>query len=265
MMKLTTWNVNSIRQRQDHVLDYLAREQPDVLALQEIKCATEIFPVDVFRAAGYDSIVVGQKSYNGVAILTRHPHTVTHTSLPGWETEPPQARYVEIRTCDLVVGNLYLPNGNSGGTPGYESKLAFMEALALHAQAMLKAGQDFILMGDYNVCPTEEDCAPGALSPDDALVRPQTRAAFRRLLWLGLTDALRALHPTGAFYTFWDYQAAAWQRNSGLRIDHALLSPRVAERMLTALPARDERGREQPSDHVPLTITLTPADAGAAD
>lgn len=259
MMKFATWNVNSIRQRQDHVLDYLAREQPDVLALQEIRCQTEVFPVDVFRAAGYDSIVVGQKSYNGVAILTRHPHEVTHTALPGWETDPAQARYVEIRCRGLVFGNLYLPNGNSGGSAGYDSKLAFMEALALHARGMLLAGQDFVLLGDYNVCPTDEDYAPGALSPDDALVRPQSRAAFRRLLWLGLTDALRALHPVGRFYTFWDYQAAAWQRDSGLRIDHALLSPRVAERLLTALPARDERGRPQPSDHVPLAVTLADA------
>ncbi|NVN35446.1 exodeoxyribonuclease III [Komagataeibacter swingsii] len=259
MMKFATWNVNSIRQRQDHVLDYLAREQPDVLALQEIKCQTEVFPVDAFRAAGYDSIVVGQKSYNGVAILTRHPHEVTHTALPGWETDPPQARYVEIRSCGLVFGNLYLPNGNSGGSAGYDSKLAFMEALALHARGLLQAGQDFVLLGDYNVCPTDEDCAPGALSPDDALVRPQSRAAFRRLLWLGLTDALRAVHPVGRFYTFWDYQAASWQRDSGLRIDHALLSPRVAQRLLTALPARDERGKPQPSDHVPLAVTLADA------
>ncbi|WP_183479619.1 exodeoxyribonuclease III [Komagataeibacter kakiaceti] len=259
MMKFATWNVNSIRQRQDHVLDYLARERPDVLALQEIKCATDLFPAGAFRAAGYDSVVVGQKSYNGVAILTRHPHTVIHDSLPGWETDPPQARYVEISTCGLVFGNLYLPNGNSGGSVGYDSKLAFMDALALHAHAMLQAGQDFVLLGDYNVCPTDEDCAPGALAPDDALVRPQSRAAFRRLLWLGLTDALRALHPTGAFYTFWDYQAAAWRRDSGLRIDHALLSPRVAERLLTALPARAERGKPQPSDHVPLAVTLEDA------
>ncbi|MBE7730917.1 exodeoxyribonuclease III [Komagataeibacter sp. FXV3] len=259
MMKFATWNVNSIRQRQDHVLDYLARERPDVLALQEIKCQTDVFPVDVFKAAGYDSVVVGQKSYNGVAILTRHPHDVTHTALPGWETDPVQARYVEIRSCGLVFGNLYLPNGNSGGSAGYDSKLAFMEALALHAHGLLQAGQDFVLLGDYNVCPTDEDCAPGALSPDDALVRPQSRAAFRRLLWLGLTDALRALHPVGRFYTFWDYQAAAWQRDSGLRIDHALLSPRVAERLLTARPARDERGRPQPSDHVPLAVTLADA------
>ncbi|GAO00716.1 exodeoxyribonuclease III [Komagataeibacter xylinus NBRC 13693] len=258
-MKFATWNVNSIRQRQDHVLDYLAREQPDVLALQEIKCQTEVFPVDVFKTAGYDSIVVGQKSYNGVAILTRHVHDITHTALPGWETDPAQARYVEIRSCGLVFGNLYLPNGNSGGSAGYDSKLAFMEALALHAHGMLQAGQDFVLLGDYNVCPTDEDCAPGALSPDDALVRPQSRAAFRRLLWLGLTDALRALHPVGRFYTFWDYQAAAWQRDSGLRIDHALLSPRVAERLLTALPARDERGKPQPSDHVPMVVTLADA------
>ncbi|CAP56171.1 exodeoxyribonuclease III [Gluconacetobacter diazotrophicus] len=256
MMKIASWNVNSVRQRQAHVLDWLEREKPDLLGLQEIKCEDASFPAEAFRAAGYDCVVVGQKSYNGVAILSRLPFSVTARALPFLDGEALQARYVEIEAGGLTFGNLYLPNGNSGGSAGYEAKLAFMEALALHARALLEAGRDFVLAGDYNVCPTDEDCAPGALPPTDALVRPESRAAFRRLIWLGLTDALRALHPHGRYYTFWDYQAGAWPRDCGLRIDHALLSPRIAERLDSAQPDRDERGRAQPSDHVPLVITL---------
>jgi exodeoxyribonuclease III len=255
-MKIASWNVNSIRQRQAHVLDWLEREKPDLLGLQEIKCEDGSFPADAFRAAGYESVVVGQKSYNGVAILSRLPFSVTTQTLPHLDDDAPQARYVEIEAAGLIFGNLYLPNGNSGGDAGYQAKLAFMDALARHASALLEAGRDFVLAGDYNVCPTDEDYAPGALPPTDALVRPPSRAAFRRLIWLGLTDALRALHPHGRRYTFWDYQAGAWPRDSGLRIDHALLSPRVAERLLSAQPDRDERGRAQPSDHVPLVVTL---------
>lgn len=225
MMKFATWNVNSIRQRQDHVLDYLAREQPDVLALQEIKCQTEVFPVDVFKTAGYDSIVVGQKSYNGVAILTRHAHDITHTALPGWETDPAQARYVEIRSCGLVFGNLYCPTAIPAAvlatTPSWRSWRRW------RSTRMACCRPDRILScWAITTSAPPMRTAPRRTVPDDALVRPQSRAAFRRLLWLGLTDALRALHPVGRFYTFWDYQAAAWQRDSGLRIDHALLSPR---------------------------------------
>ncbi|GBQ67681.1 exodeoxyribonuclease III [Ameyamaea chiangmaiensis NBRC 103196] len=255
-MKIVTWNVNSIRQRESHVLSFLAREQPDVLCLQEIKCETGQFPAAAFRDAGYEAVVVGQKAYNGVAILARVPFTATAHQLPPLEDATPQARYVEIEVAGLRVGNLYLPNGNSNGDAGYAAKLAFMDALAEHARSLLETDTDFVLTGDYNVCPTDEDLAPGALPASDALVRPQTRAAFRRLIWLGLTDALRALHPTGAAYTFWDYQAGAWPRNIGLRIDHALLSPRLAERLVSCEIARDERGETQPSDHVPLAITL---------
>ena len=174
--------------------------------------------------------------------------------LPGFEN--PAARYVEVRTQGVTLGNLYLPNGNSGGEDGYATKLAFFEALAHRAQTFLHADTDFVLAGDYNVCPTDEDLAPNALSATDALVRPQTRAAFRRLLWTGLTDGLRALRPEGRHYTFWDYQAAAFQRNSGLRIDHALLSPRLAQRLTDIQIDRDERAREKASDHVPLIVTV---------
>ncbi|MBS1016524.1 exodeoxyribonuclease III [Acetobacter persici] len=253
-MKIASWNVNSVRQRQDLILDWLKRTAPDVLMMQEIKCETAQFPAEIFREAGYECAVVGQKSYNGVATLVRGAFETTSDHLPGFEN--PAARYVEVRTQGVTLGNLYLPNGNSGGEDGYATKLAFFEALAHRAQSFLHADTDFVLAGDYNVCPTPEDCAPGALGPDDALVRPESRAAWRRLVWLGLTDALRAVHPTGTAYTFWDYQAGAWQRDSGLRIDHALLSPRIAERLLDAHPDKEERAMERPSDHVPLIVTL---------
>lgn len=253
-MKFATWNINSARLRQHLVLDWLEQHKPDVLMLQEIKCETAQFPRQVFEEAGYHCAVVGQKSYNGVATLVRGDFEVTTDHLPGFDN--PAARYVEIHTQNITLGNLYLPNGNSGGEEGYATKLAFFDALTHRAETLLQNGKDFVFAGDYNVCPTDEDCAPGALGPNDALVRPQTRAAFRRLLWLGLTDALRALHPSGAAYTFWDYQAGAWERDNGLRIDHALLSPRLAERLLSAGPDKNERARERPSDHVPLIVTL---------
>jgi exodeoxyribonuclease-3 len=258
-VKFATWNVNSVRQRQGLVTDWLAANRPDLLLLQEIKCEAGQFPSGAFREAGYDSVVVGQKSYNGVAILSRVPVAVTHRHLPGLAAPDGgehQARYVEVRAEGIVFGNLYLPNGNSGGADGYAAKLAWMEALVEHAREMLADETDFVLAGDYNVAPTDEDFAPGALSADDALIRPETRQRFRTLRWLGLTDALRALTPRGPAYTFWDYQAGCWPRDRGLRIDHAMLSPRLAERLTGAMPDRMERDRPQPSDHVPLVVTL---------
>lgn len=255
-MRLATWNVNSIRQRQGHVERWLARVQPDVLVLQEIKCETQVFPTLAFEALGYHSVVVGQKSYNGVAALARVPFETVHMSLPGLPPDDAQARYIEITTGGITIIGIYLPNGNSGGEAGYASKLIWMQALRDRAAALLEADIPFVILGDFNVAPTDEDFAKGALSPDDALCRPATRAQYRALLWLGLTDAVRALHPRGAIYTFWDYQAAAYQRDSGLRIDHALLSPTLAERLVSATPDKRERGEEQPSDHVPVTIEL---------
>ena len=258
-LRIATWNVNSVRQRQGHVERWLARVQPDVLVLQEIKCETPAFPAAAFEAAGYRSVVVGQKSYNGVAALSRVPFEVIHTALPDLAEETPQARYIEILVGGLTIIGIYLPNGNSGGDAGYSAKLAWMDALAARAKVLIEADRDFIILGDYNVAPTDEDYARGALSASDALVRPATRAKYRALVWLGLTDAIRALHPTGTIYTFWDYQSAAWQRDSGLRIDHALLSPRVAERLVSASPDKRERGEEQPSDHVPVVVELAAA------
>lgn len=252
---IATWNVNSIRSRATHVADWLGRNQPDLLLLQELKCEAHQFPHEALADTGYHATIHGQKSYNGVAILAREPVTLRRNALPG-RAEDGQSRYLEIGVRNLVIGNLYLPNGNSGGEAGYQDKLDWMAALRRHAADLLAEEQDFALIGDYNVCPTDADFAKGALSATDALVRPQTRAAFRALLWLGLTDAVRALYPNDTLYTFWDYQAGAWPRNQGLRIDHALLSPRLAERLSAAVIDRAERDREKPSDHVPVLITL---------
>ena len=259
-MRIATWNVNSIRMREQLVADWLRRAQPDLLLLQEIKCEAASFPSTAFEAAGYAANVVGQKSYNGVAVLSRVPVEVTCRSLPGLPEDDAQARYIETRVQDasgaITVGNLYLPNGNSGGDAGYEYKLRWMELLADRAAALLADDQAVVFAGDYNVCPTDVDFAPRTLSASDALIRPETRARFRALQWRGLTDAVRALQPSGPAYTFWDYQHGAWPQDRGLRIDHVLLSPDLAERLTAAQPDRAERGQPQPSDHVPVVIEL---------
>jgi exodeoxyribonuclease-3 len=256
LIEITSWNINSVRAREGLVTSFLERVRPDLLLLQEIKCENHQFPAMAFSALGYDSVVVGQKAYNGVAVLHRVPVEVTATALPGTAEETPAARYVEVKTHGLRVGNLYLPNGNSGGEAGYEYKLRWMAALRERALWLLGQDEDFVLAGDYNVCPTDFDYAKGAISANDALVRAPTRGAFRALLNTGLTEAVRALHPAEPLYTFWDYQAGAWDRNCGLRIDHALLSPRLAERLVSAKIHKDERAKPQPSDHVPVSFFL---------
>ncbi len=256
MTKIATWNVNSVRTRESHVADFLQREQPDLLLLQEIKCEEHQFPALTFANLGYQAAIVGQKSYNGVAILHKNPVEITLKKLPGMTEADTHSRYIEVKTANLTVGNLYLPNGNSGGDAGYAYKLEWMHRLRAHAETLLTADQDFILAGDYNVCPTDADFAPRALPANDALIRPETRNAFNALIYTGLTDALRALHPTETLYTFWDYQAGAWDRNTGLRIDHHLLSPRPAERLKTITIHKQERAKTQPSDHVPVSVEL---------
>jgi exodeoxyribonuclease-3 len=256
-MRIATWNVNGIRAREQNVLRWLERENPDFLLLQEIKCEEPAFPKS-FAAAGWNAALTGQKGFNGVAILSRAPLNVSHPALPGRPADDSHARYIEIDVHGLRIGNLYLPNGNSGGDAGYEYKLRWMDALFAHANELLANDTPLILAGDYNVCPEDIDYAPGTLPPDDALLRPPSRARFWQLIWSGLTDALRAIKPTGKAYTFWDYQAGAWPKDRGLRIDHALLSPTVAERLTAATPQRNERGEDTPSDHVPLMIELAP-------
>lgn len=256
-MKLATWNVNSVRAREAHVARYLRRVEPDLLLLQETKCEAPQFPRETFSALGYQAAVVGQKSYNGVAILSRVPFEIAHEALPGLDEEDArQARFVAVRAGGMTVGNLYLPNGNSGGADGYAAKLRWMDALGRLAADVLGTDTELVLAGDYNVCPTDADFGPRTLMADDALVRAETRARYRGLLWSGLTDAQRALQPTGPAWTFWDYQAGAWPQDRGLRIDLALLSPTLAERLTACTVDRLPRGEEQPSDHTPLLVEI---------
>jgi exodeoxyribonuclease-3 len=258
-VKIATWNVNSIRKRAAQVGAWLARESPDVLLLQELKCEARDFPELDFAALGYRAEIVGQKAYNGVAVLARIPFEVRRRELPGLAPAADgtqEARYLEIAAAGMVIGGLYAPNGNSGGIEGFRRKLRWLDALIAHGRALLAADTPLMLAGDFNVCPDDDDLAPGALAPDDALVRPESRARFRTLIWLGMTDAVRALTPEGARFTFWDYQAGAFAADRGLRIDHILLSPTLAERLATAAIDRAARAAEQPSDHAPVSVTL---------
>lgn len=252
-MRFATWNVNSVRTRLKHVVRFLEEKQPDVVLLQETKCEAASFPALEFRALDYRTEAIGQKTYNGVAVLSRSPFSVKQTSLAGHENE---ARYLEIDAGGTRLIDVYVPNGNSGGEKGFARKLNFLAELALRLETLLAADEPVAVAGDFNVCPSGVDLAEGTVGPDDALVRPESRAAFRRLLWLGTTDAVRALRPTGPAYTFWDYQAGAFDRDCGMRIDHVLLSPALAERLARVEICRSERARDQPSDHVPVLVEL---------
>lgn len=254
-MRIATWNVNSVRARLPNVVEWLNQASPDVVLLQEIKCQDEAFPRLEIEAAGYGAAVHGQKSYNGVAILSKHPMSDIRTGLPG-DTADDQARYVEATIAGVRVASLYLPNGNP--TPGekFDYKLAWMRRLIEHAKALLATEQPFILGGDYNICPQDEDVYDPAGWQNDALCRPESRALFRQLCHLGLTEAFRSLHAQAGCYTFWDYQAGAWQRDNGLRIDHLLLSPQAADRLIACKIDKEPRGRDKASDHTPIWVDL---------
>ena len=256
MLKIATWNVNSVKVRLPHVLDWLRTAAPDVLLLQEIKTPDESFPRLELRSAGYDSLIRGQKGYNGVAILSRLPLVETARVLPG-AADDLEARYIEARLeGDVRVASLYLPNGNPVDGEKFPYKLSWMARLRDHAKTLLHRGETVVLGGDYNVCPTDDDVYAPEQWTDNALCRREVREAFRSLLWLGYTDAFRAFtHAPGA-YTFWDYQAGAWQRNLGLRIDHLLLSPQAADRLEACAIDTEPRGRDKPSDHTPIWCTL---------
>lgn len=254
-MKLATFNVNSIRQRAGHVARFLERAQPDLLFLQETRCAAEQMPTEGFAALGYQVHAVGQAGgRNGVAVIGRVPFEVVAEHLPG-DAEDSQARYIEVRAQGLNAAGIYLPNGNSGGEAGFAFKLRWMERLRAVTAERLDTFTPFAVLGDFNVCPTEADLAKGALPPTDALVRPESRAQFRALLHLGMTDALRALHPDQTLFTYWDY-GAAFETNRGLRIDHVLLSPELAERLAACEVDTMPRSEMQPSDHTPVIATL---------
>ncbi len=257
-MRIATWNVNSVRQRTEALVAYLREVQPDVLCLQELKCQEEQFPRMEVEAEGYNVVVHGQKSYNGVAILSKAP-IETSVGLPGDESDV-QSRYVEavIPSGKTVVrvGCLYLPNGNPIDTEKYSYKLAWMDRLIAHAKRLLAYEERLVLCGDYNVIPDARDVYDPAAWSNDALFALKTREKFRELLALGFTDALRATSDAAKLYTFWDYQAGAWQRNNGLRIDHLLLSPQAADRLVSVAIDKDMRAKDKPSDHVPIRIDL---------
>jgi exodeoxyribonuclease-3 len=255
MTRLATFNVNSIRRRVPHLQRFLARHSPDLVFLQELKCRTEEFPALELAGTGYEMRAVGQPGgRNGVAVLGRIPFEVTAEALPGADDDA-HARFVAVRAAGMEVAGIYLPNGNSGGEDGYAYKLRWMERLDDWVQARLDAFAPVAVLGDFNVCPTDADLSPGALPPTDALVRPETRARYRRLLHAGMTDALSALHPADAPFTYWDY-GPAFESNRGLRIDHILLSPELAERLTECGVDLAARSEEQPSDHAPVWCDL---------
>ena len=257
-MRIATWNVNSINARLETVLGWFREANPDVACLQEIKCVDEKFPREAFESLGYNVAVHGQKTYNGVALLSKTPMEDIRRGLPDGEGDD-HARYIEAVISGpkpVRVGCLYLPNGNPIGTEKFAYKLNWMARLKAHARNLLALEEPLVLTGDYNVIPEPEDADNPAAWAGDALFQPETRAAFRSLKWLGLTDAYMEKDGEAGGYTFWDYQAGAWPRNHGIRIDHALLSPQAVDVLRSVVIHRDVRGREKPSDHVPVVIEL---------
>jgi len=257
-MRLATWNVNSVNARLETVIRWFEEAAPDVACLQEIKCVEEKFPAEAFERLGYNVEVLGQKTYNGVALLSKTPLEDVTRGLPGDESDE-QARYIEAVVSGprpVRVASIYLPNGNPVTTEKFDYKLGWMARLHRHAQGLLALEEPLALMGDYNVIPEPRDAENPEKWLDDALFQPRSREAFRALKWLGLSDAYMQADGAPGAYTFWDYQAGAWQRNHGIRIDHALLSPQAADRLRGCEIHRDVRGWEKPSDHVPLVIDL---------
>ena len=254
-MKIATFNINGIKARLPALLDWLITAQPDVVCLQEIKSVDEGFPRQPFTDLGYHVETHGQKAFNGVAILSRHPMTEVTRGLPG-DAADEQARWIEATIQGIKVCGLYLPNGNPAPGPKYDYKLAWMARMQARVESLLATEQPLVICGDYNVIPQAEDAAKPQNWVTDALYLPQTRAAFQRLTNLGLTEAFRTRYPRPGQYSFWDFQAGAWERNNGIRIDHLLLSPQAADRLTDAQIDKAVRGMDKPSDHVPVWITL---------
>jgi len=257
-MKLVTYNLNGVRARLPRLLEYLEEQQPDAVCLQEIKCDDASFPAEDIKGVGYEAIWHGQKGFNGVAILSRRGEPkLRRMGLPG-DPDDTHSRYIEAEIDGVVLASIYLPNGNPIGTEKFAYKLAWMERLRAHALELLAAERPVVLAGDWNVIPTEshDDVFSVRAMAQDALMQPESRSAFRRILYQGWVDAIRARHPEGAIYTFWDYQAGCWQRDAGFRIDHLLLSPPATDRLLDAGVDKDYRGREKASDHAPTWVVL---------
>ncbi len=258
-MKITTWNINGVKARLESALTYLRQEIPDVICLQEIKSVDENFPTAAFEDLGYNVATHGQKGFNGVAILSKQPFDEVTLRLPGDDSDE-QARFVEaivsVPSGALKVASIYLPNGNPIGTEKFAYKLAWMQRLAKHAKSLLADEMPLVLAGDYNVIPEPTDAKRPEVWTGDALFQPESRSSFRALLNEGFTDAVRQCHPDPGVYTFWDYQAGAFQKDNGIRIDHLLLSPQAADRLVSAGIDRFTRGWEKPSDHVPVWVEL---------
>ncbi len=259
-MRIATWNVNSIKAHFDQVTEWLKAEKPDVVCLQEIKCEDHAFPTAAFEDLGYNCAVHGQKSYNGVALLSRFPLQDVQRGLPGDDTDE-QSRFIMATVTEeqltVRVGGLYLPNGNPVPGLKYDYKLGWMQRLQDFAETEMQKQESFVLAGDYNIIPTVGDAKHPQNWLQDALFLPQSRSAFESLKHLGLTESFRALNPLGqGEYSFWDYQAGAWPKNNGIRIDHLLVSPQAADRLVASRIHRATRGHEKPSDHVPVEITL---------
>ncbi len=258
-MKIATFNVNGIGSRLPVLLRWLAEFKPDIACLQELKAPQEKFPVAAIAEAGYRAIWHGQKSFNGVAILARGIDPVERRrALPG-DPEDLHSRYIEAQVGEVLVGCLYLPNGNPAPGPKFDYKLRWLDRFAKHAGDLLANGASVILAGDYNVIPTELDVYKPESWVDDALFRPEVRQAFADILASGWTDALRKVHPQARIYTFWDYFRNHWQRDAGLRIDHLLLSPALAARLVAAGVDREVRGWEKASDHAPTWVEIAGA------
>ena len=258
-MRIATWNVNSIKQRIDCARTWLAARQPDIVCLQETKCPDEAFPRLEFESLGYNVAVHGQKAFNGVAILSKFKFDEVTPGLPGDDSDD-HARFIEavISTVEgaVRVASLYLPNGNPPQTDKYTYKIGWMKRLSAYARERLTHEEPLVLAGDYNVIPTTSDAKNPQAWLGDALFLPRTRDEFRSLINLGLTDALRATSDDAGLYTFWDYQAGAWQKNNGIRIDHILLSPQAADRLESVAIDKPMRALDKPSDHVPVRVDL---------
>ena len=256
-MRIATFNINNINKRLANLLEWLDETRPDVVCLQELKASQDAFPEAALREAGYTAAWRGQRTWNGVAILSKGADPiVTRTELPG-DPRDIQSRYIEAAVSGIIVASIYLPNGNPRPGPKFDYKLAWFERLIAHAATLLAAGIPVVLAGDFNVVPTDLDIYPSKSWGENALLRPESREAFARLIGQGWTDALRSVHPEDRLYTFWDYKRGRWERDAGLRLDHLLLSPAIASCLTDAGVDRAVRGHDGASDHAPAWIDLT--------
>lgn len=255
-MKVATFNINNINKRLDNLLAWLAKAEPDVVSLQELKAEQGAFPASALRSLGYEAVWQGERSWNGVAILARnHTPVLTRSSLPG-DPNDHQARYIEAAVHGILITSIYLPNGNPQPGPKFNYKLAWFERLTNHAAELMQAGVPVVLAGDYNVVPAPQDIYPTRSLDNNALIQPASRQAFARLLAQGWTDAMRKLYPFGPLWTFWDYEYERWQKDKGMRLDHFLLSSNMADRLVEGGIDRWVRGEVNASDHAPVWIRI---------